>query len=82
MGRILILFLIIVALAAVRGAVGYFRIPRGERVLICPGCGEEFTPDLLRMIFTGVSLEGKVVRCPRCGTQQYIAPQEPPGKKK
>ena len=72
--RILILFFIVVALVAVRGVIGYLRIPRGERVMTCPDCGKEFMPCLLRMIFTGMSLEGRVVRCPRCGAQQYVVP--------
>ena len=79
MVRILILFLIVVVLVAIRGVVWYMRVPREERVVACPECGKEFTPYLLRMIFTGASLEGKVVRCPHCGAQQYIVPS---GRKK
>ena len=82
MVRILILFLIVVVLVAICGVVWYMRVPREERAVACPGCGKEFTPYLLRMIFTGASLEGKVVRCPHCGAQQYIVPSGRRGRKK
>lgn len=79
---VLILLLLIVAFVGARGVYWYLQVPRDQRVIVCPQCGKEYMPYLLRMVFTGASLEGKVIKCPHCGAQQYVTPHERPGKKK
>lgn len=79
---VLILLLLIVAFVAARGIYWYLQVPRDQRVIVCPQCGKEYMPYLLRMIFTGMSLEGKVIKCPHCGAQQYVVPRDQRSRKK
>lgn len=73
---VLILLLAVILVVAARGVYWYLKVPRDQRVVICPACGKEYMPYLLRMIFLGASLEGKVIRCPYCGAQQYVTPRD------
>ncbi len=79
---ILILLLLVVALVGARGVYWYLKVPRDQRVIVCPACGKEYMPYLIRMVFTGMSLEGRIIKCPHCGAQQYVAPHDHPGEKK
>ena len=41
---------------------------------VCPKCGHCWKPPLARMIFSVNAVNGKILRCPRCGSKEYVEP--------
>ncbi len=72
---LLIAALCVLAAALIAAAVFYIRFYRHEHFR-CPRCGHCFKPPVLQMIFAVNAVEGKIIRCPKCGEREYMEPVE------
>ncbi|MGI5894655.1 MAG: hypothetical protein ACOX6P_08705 [Candidatus Merdivicinus sp.] len=68
---ILVLAILAIVLAIVGAALSYLHFYRREH-LHCPKCGYDWKPPLLRMIFSVNAVDGKIIRCPRCGEKEFM----------
>ncbi len=73
MEPMLIVALTVVAAAILWAAVQYALFYRRDH-FVCPKCGHCWKPPLARMIFSVNAVNGKILRCPRCGSKEYVEP--------
>lgn len=64
---------LLAVLACVYAALWYRHFYRHEH-FVCPKCGYAFKPEVLKMIFSVNAVTGKIIRCPRCGSKEYMEP--------
>lgn len=62
-----------VILAIVLATFSYWYFYKYQH-FVCPKCGHSFKPPLVRMIFSVNAVNGKIIRCPRCGAREYMEP--------
>lgn len=42
---------------------------------VCPFCGKKFKPSVPKLVFSMNALNGKVLKCPACGSETYMEPE-------
>jgi len=70
---ILIIAIIVLILAILLAAFRYRYFYKHEH-FECPKCGYSWKPSILKMIFSENAVDGKVIKCPKCGDREYIEP--------
>lgn len=41
---------------------------------VCLKCKTAFKPKILSLIFSTNAVEGKIIKCPHCGSKEYMEP--------
>ena len=41
---------------------------------VCPKCKNSFKPKVLALVFSTNAVEGKIIKCPHCGSKEYMEP--------
>ena len=70
---ILSIAIIILIIAVICAIISYSHFYKHEH-FICPKCGYSWKPPILKMIFAENAVEGKIIKCPKCGSKEYIEP--------
>lgn len=68
---VLTIALIVLVVAISWAVFQYIRFYRSEH-LVCPKCGHQWKPPVVKMIFAVNAVDGKVIRCPKCGSKEYM----------
>lgn len=71
---ILIIVLCILVAAVIAAAISYTHFYKYKHFR-CPKCNHCFKPPVLKMIFSVNAVDGKIIRCPKCGEREYMEPE-------
>lgn len=63
------LVVLVIAYAIIR----YWYFMKHEH-FVCPKCGCAFKPKVRSLVFSENAVEGKIIKCPKCGEKEYMEP--------
>lgn len=75
MDTVTIIVLCVVAAALLYAAARYIYFYKKEH-FECPKCGWKFKPSVRSLVFSVNAVEGKIIKCPHCGSKEYMEPKK------
>lgn len=71
--NIFVIAMAVLAVVIIWAIYRYIKFYKQEH-FVCPKCGYNWKPAILKMVFATNAVEGKIIRCPKCDAKSYVEP--------